>query len=158
VARAASASFTSARCALAISPPKQLGPFAPVGKPYFLAPLLVWRVWWWLVPLTGFIKVLTSVPLFQPMTVWSLAVESHLGWSRTHLSPAFIPYPGRRRHHEPCRGLPHRMGICASTLVPKPCLLFTFNVPPSSLARCSILFSPNPPCWVTRAALMRSNP
>jgi sugar phosphate permease len=44
---------------------------------------------WWLVPLTGFIKVLTSVPLFHAMTVWSVALESHFGWSRTQLSLAF---------------------------------------------------------------------
>ncbi len=44
---------------------------------------------WWLVPLSGFIKVLNSAPLFHAMTIWSVALESHFGWSRTQLSLAF---------------------------------------------------------------------
>jgi len=44
---------------------------------------------WWLVPLTGFIKVLTSAPLFHAMAIWTVALESHFGWSRTQLSMAF---------------------------------------------------------------------
>ena len=44
---------------------------------------------WWLVPLSGFIKVLSSAPLFHAMTIWSVALESHFGWSRTELSLAF---------------------------------------------------------------------
>ena len=44
---------------------------------------------WWLVPITGFIKVLSSAPLFHAMTIWSVALESHFGWSRTQLSLAF---------------------------------------------------------------------
>ncbi len=44
---------------------------------------------WWLVPLTGIIKVLTSAPLFHAMAIWTVALESHFGWSRTQLSMAF---------------------------------------------------------------------
>ena len=44
---------------------------------------------WWLVPITGFIRVLTSAPLFHAMTIWSVALEVHFGWSRTQLSMAF---------------------------------------------------------------------
>ena len=44
---------------------------------------------WWLVPITGFIRVLTSAPLFHAMTIWSVALESHFGWNRTQLSMAF---------------------------------------------------------------------
>jgi hypothetical protein len=38
---------------------------------------------WWLVPITGLVRVLTSVPLFHAMTIWSVALESQFGWSRT---------------------------------------------------------------------------
>jgi sugar phosphate permease len=44
---------------------------------------------WWLVPITGLVRVLTSVPLFHAMTIWSVALESQFGWSRTQLSLAF---------------------------------------------------------------------
>jgi len=33
--------------------------------------------------------VLSSAPLFHAMTVWSVALEAHFGWSRTQLSMAF---------------------------------------------------------------------
>ena len=40
---------------------------------------------WWLVAITGFIMVLTMVPLFHAMSVWTVALESHFGWNRTQL-------------------------------------------------------------------------
>ena len=40
---------------------------------------------WWLVVLTGFIMTVATVPLYHAMTVWSVALESHFGWSRTQL-------------------------------------------------------------------------
>ena len=43
---------------------------------------------WWLVVLTGFIMTVATVPLYHAMTVWSVALESHFGWSRTQLGLA----------------------------------------------------------------------
>ena len=40
---------------------------------------------WWLVAITGFIVVMTMVPLFHAMSVWTVALESHFGWNRTQL-------------------------------------------------------------------------
>ncbi len=40
---------------------------------------------WWLVAITGFIMVITMVPLFHAMAVWTVALESHFGWNRTQL-------------------------------------------------------------------------
>jgi MFS family permease len=40
---------------------------------------------WWLVAITGFIMVITMVPLFHAMSVWTVALESHFGWNRTQL-------------------------------------------------------------------------
>ena len=40
---------------------------------------------WWFVVLTGFIMTIATVPLYHAMTVWSVALESHFGWSRTQL-------------------------------------------------------------------------
>ena len=40
---------------------------------------------WWLVGLTGFIMTLATVPLYHAMAVWSVALESQFGWSRTQL-------------------------------------------------------------------------
>ena len=33
--------------------------------------------------------MLSSAPLIHAMTVWSVALEAHFGWSRTQLSMAF---------------------------------------------------------------------
>ena len=44
---------------------------------------------WWLVPLTGFTHIITSVPLFHSMGLWFVALESAFGWNRTQLSLAF---------------------------------------------------------------------
>ena len=44
---------------------------------------------WWLVPLTGFTHIITSVPLFHSMGMWFVALESAFGWNRTQLSLAF---------------------------------------------------------------------
>jgi len=43
---------------------------------------------WWLVVLTGFIMTVATVPLYHAMTVWSVALESHFGWTRTQLGLA----------------------------------------------------------------------
>ena len=43
---------------------------------------------WWLVALTGCVMTLATVPLYHAMTVWSVALESHFGWSRTQLGLA----------------------------------------------------------------------
>ncbi len=44
---------------------------------------------WWLVPLTGFTHIITSVPLFHSMGMWFVALDSAFGWNRTQLSLAF---------------------------------------------------------------------
>lgn len=43
---------------------------------------------WWLVPLTGCVMTLATVPLYHAMTVWSVALESQFGWSRGQLGMA----------------------------------------------------------------------
>ena len=43
---------------------------------------------WWLVAVSGFIMVITAVPVFQAMAVWAVALESQFGWSRTQLGLA----------------------------------------------------------------------
>ena len=40
---------------------------------------------WILVFVGGIILIITSVPIFNAMTVWAVALESHFGWSRTQL-------------------------------------------------------------------------
>ena len=43
---------------------------------------------WWLVGITSFIMVITSVPLFHAMSVWAVALERNFGWTRTQLGLA----------------------------------------------------------------------
>jgi len=43
---------------------------------------------WWMVAVSGFIMVITSVPVFQAIAVWSVALEAQFGWSRTQLGLA----------------------------------------------------------------------
>ncbi len=43
---------------------------------------------WWMVAVSGFIMVITAVPVFQASTVWAVALESQFGWSRTQLGLA----------------------------------------------------------------------
>jgi len=43
---------------------------------------------WWMVAISGFIMVITSVPVFMASAVWAVALESHFGWSRTQLGLA----------------------------------------------------------------------
>ena len=43
---------------------------------------------WWMVAVSGFIMVITAVPLFQASAVWAVALESQFGWSRTQLGLA----------------------------------------------------------------------
>jgi MFS family permease len=43
---------------------------------------------WWMVAVSGFIMVITAVPIFQATAVWSVALESQFGWSRTQLGLA----------------------------------------------------------------------
>ncbi len=43
---------------------------------------------WWMVAISGFIMVITSVPVFMASAVWAVALESHVGWSRTQLGLA----------------------------------------------------------------------
>ena len=43
---------------------------------------------WWMVAISGFIMVITAVPVFQATAVWAVALESQFGWSRTQLGLA----------------------------------------------------------------------
>ena len=43
---------------------------------------------WWLVPISGFIMVIATVPLFHAMSLWAVALERQFGWSRTQLGLA----------------------------------------------------------------------
>ena len=43
---------------------------------------------WWMVVVSGFIMVITAVPVFQASAVWAVALESQFGWSRTQLGLA----------------------------------------------------------------------
>ena len=43
---------------------------------------------WWLVAVSGFIMVITAVPVFQASAVWAVALESQFGWTRTQLGLA----------------------------------------------------------------------
>ena len=43
---------------------------------------------WWLVALSGFTMTIATVPLYHAMAVWSVALESHFGWSRGQLGLA----------------------------------------------------------------------
>jgi sugar phosphate permease len=43
---------------------------------------------WWLVALSGVTMTMATVPLYHAMAVWSVALESHFGWSRTQLGLA----------------------------------------------------------------------
>jgi hypothetical protein len=38
---------------------------------------------WWLVVVSGFIRLLALVPLFHAMGVWAVALEREFGWART---------------------------------------------------------------------------
>ena len=40
---------------------------------------------WWLVGISGFVMVISTVPLFHAMSVWAVALERHFGWNRTQL-------------------------------------------------------------------------
>ena len=44
---------------------------------------------WWLVPVSGFIMLTSTTPMFHAMGLWFVALESAFGWSRTQLSLAF---------------------------------------------------------------------
>ena len=43
---------------------------------------------WWLSALAGLIMVVSAVPVFHGMAVWSVALKAHFGWSATQLSVA----------------------------------------------------------------------
>ncbi|MCH8298658.1 MAG: MFS transporter [Chloroflexi bacterium] len=43
---------------------------------------------WWMVAVSGFIMVITAVPVFQASAIWAVALESQFGWSRTQLGLA----------------------------------------------------------------------
>ena len=43
---------------------------------------------WWMVAISGFIMVITAVPVFQASAVWAVALESQFGWTRTQLGLA----------------------------------------------------------------------
>ena len=43
---------------------------------------------WWLVVLSGFTMTVATVPLYHAMAIWSVALESHFGWSRGQLGLA----------------------------------------------------------------------
>ncbi|MBO19697.1 MAG: MFS transporter [Chloroflexi bacterium] len=40
---------------------------------------------WWLVGISGFVMVISTVPLFHAMSVWAVALEREFGWNRTQL-------------------------------------------------------------------------
>lgn len=40
---------------------------------------------WWLVGISGFVMVISTVPLFHAMSVWAVALEREFGWSRAQL-------------------------------------------------------------------------
>ena len=40
---------------------------------------------WWLVAISGFVMVISTVPLFHAMSVWAVALERQFGWSRAQL-------------------------------------------------------------------------
>ena len=44
---------------------------------------------WWLVPVSGFVMLTSTTPMFHAMGLWFVALESAFGWSRTQLSLAF---------------------------------------------------------------------
>ena len=44
---------------------------------------------WWMVGFSALIMALTSVPLFQGMTVWFPVIEKHFGWNRAAMVWAF---------------------------------------------------------------------
>ena len=44
---------------------------------------------WWLVLLVGLVVVVTSVPFYQSMAVWTVALEKHFMWSLSQLSVPF---------------------------------------------------------------------
>ncbi|MDA1129243.1 MAG: MFS transporter [Chloroflexi bacterium] len=41
---------------------------------------------WWLVGISGFVMVISTVPLFHAMSVWAVALEREFGWSSTQLA------------------------------------------------------------------------
>lgn len=43
---------------------------------------------WWLVGISGFVMVISTVPLFHAMSVWAVALERQFGWSSTELALA----------------------------------------------------------------------
>ena len=43
---------------------------------------------WYIVLATGFVMTVATVPLFHAMTLWSVALENHFGWTRGALSLA----------------------------------------------------------------------
>ena len=43
---------------------------------------------WWLVVLSGLTMTVATVPLYHAMAIWSVALESHFGWSRGQLGLA----------------------------------------------------------------------
>ena len=43
---------------------------------------------WWLVVISGFTMTVATVPLYHAMAIWSVALESHFGWSRGQLGLA----------------------------------------------------------------------
>ena len=40
---------------------------------------------WWLVGISGFVMVISTVPLFHAMSVWAVALDREFGWNRTQL-------------------------------------------------------------------------
>ena len=45
---------------------------------------------WWLVGLSGLVVSISSIPLFHALSIWSVVLERHFGWTRTQLSLAFV--------------------------------------------------------------------
>lgn len=73
---------------------------------------------WWLVAITGLVMSLTSVPLFHALGVWSVALRSDFGWSRTQLSFAFVLSRAEAGFFGPVEGyLSDRLGTRRMVLI-----------------------------------------
>ena len=40
---------------------------------------------WWLVAISGFVMVISTVPLFHAMSLWAVALQRQFGWSGAQL-------------------------------------------------------------------------
>lgn len=84
---------------------------------------------WWLVPISGTVHTITSVPLFHAMGLWFVALEAAFGWNRTQLSLAFSFTRIEGGILGPVEGyLVDRMGVRRMALIGLTILAFGFLV------------------------------